>query len=71
LFVPAEASQPIDTYAYAVAAVFCPSMYKGMGYGKQLMRLLHYVFAHPEYLPPLPGGMGTTSGGPRLPRRSL
>jgi hypothetical protein len=58
LFVPPGASEPTEAYSYAVAAVFCPSKYRGTGYGRHLMRLLHYVLAPPEYLPPFPAEWG-------------
>ncbi|KAF8579921.1 hypothetical protein K439DRAFT_1648335 [Ramaria rubella] len=43
-----------QTFAYGIAAVFCPLQHRNKGYARYMMRLLHYVLAIPGSLPSFP-----------------
>jgi len=47
-----------ETVAYAISAVYCPPEHRGKGYASHMMRLLHYVLASSEALPPFPPEWG-------------
>ncbi|KAF8524162.1 hypothetical protein JB92DRAFT_2806591 [Gautieria morchelliformis] len=46
--------EPVETFAYGIAAVFCPPQHRRNGYPRHMLRLLHYVLASPGSLPPFP-----------------
>lgn len=43
-----------ECIAYGIASVFTPSQFRGKGYAKHLMRLLHFVLIRKELLPSFP-----------------
>ncbi|EJD07452.1 uncharacterized protein FOMMEDRAFT_149982 [Fomitiporia mediterranea MF3/22] len=47
-----------EVIAYAVTAVYTPPEYRGRGYARHMMRLLHWVLALRESLPPFPSNWG-------------
>jgi hypothetical protein len=53
-----SANEPEETFAYGIAAVFCPPQNRKGGYGRHMMRLLHRVLASPDSLPPFPPEWG-------------
>ncbi|KAF8576485.1 hypothetical protein K439DRAFT_1640492 [Ramaria rubella] len=51
-------SPPKEVAAYGIASVFTPPQYRNEGYASHMMRLVHYVLASPDSLPPFPQEWG-------------
>lgn len=47
-----EMRQAEEVISYGVASVYTPAPKRGKGYASHMMRLLHWVLAQPNYLPP-------------------
>ncbi|KAL1407980.1 hypothetical protein Q8F55_004777 [Vanrija albida] len=58
IFLPPGAVAPAHTISYGVAGVHCPLAHRRRGYTTHMMRLLHYVLAAAEHLPPFPSEWG-------------
>lgn len=56
--MPPGTSSPVDTISYGIASVFTEPKHRCKGYATHMVRLLHYVLASPEHLPPFPAVWG-------------
>ncbi|KAI0088857.1 hypothetical protein BDY19DRAFT_1041718 [Irpex rosettiformis] len=53
-----EDTQARNVVSYGVASVFTPDQNRGLGYASHMMRLLHWVLAPVDVLPPFPPAWG-------------
>ncbi|GMK53807.1 hypothetical protein CspeluHIS016_0103930 [Cutaneotrichosporon spelunceum] len=51
-------SEPIDCPSYGVSCVYTNAAHRGNGYARHMMRLVHYILAPPDTLPPFPPAWG-------------
>ncbi|EJT47825.1 hypothetical protein A1Q1_03286 [Trichosporon asahii var. asahii CBS 2479] len=58
LILPPGEKKPQDATTYTMGAVFCPEINRGKGYGRHMLRLMHYVVGDPKGLPPFPKAWG-------------
>ncbi|BEI82893.1 hypothetical protein CcaverHIS002_0307610 [Cutaneotrichosporon cavernicola] len=54
VYLPPGSSEPIDCTSYGIACVYTNAAHRGNGYARHMMRLLHYILAPADTLPPFP-----------------
>ncbi|THH08245.1 hypothetical protein EW145_g2828 [Phellinidium pouzarii] len=52
-----------EVFGYGIASVFTPPQHRKKGHAGRMMRLLHWVLAPKDVLPPFPEGWGTPPSG--------